>query len=310
MDNSLLAVRGINHIYIVVERTINYLKKLQHDNPEEDDWQNIYLKYHSVPGHSFFYRGQFKYDYRLLPSIMRDNEIVREDFYYHNILIKCPDSFMSKNYLEQIAMMQHHGCNTRLLDVTHNPLVALYFACANFGCRKCNNSEEGAVYFFNLYSDEVSFFDEEKVKLLSVLPILTVSEKQMLYEECISKLRGRSRFNTGRNKSVVEKVIKLLQKELPALKNDIDPLDFLAPVLFEPLRDNGRLLKQDGSFILNGLSLNEDEAEKKNMEMCWKKLKVFNQEKILEELDDLEINESTLFPEIDNVAHYLKSKSI
>ncbi len=292
------------------ERIINYLTKLQHDNPNEDDWQKIYTKYHSVPGHSFFYRGQFNFDYRLLPSIMRDDEIVKEDYYYHNIKIKCPESFMSKNFLEQLAMMQHHGCNTRLLDVTQNPLVALYFACANFGCSKCNIAEEGAVYFFDLYSDEVSFFDEERVKLLSVLPILTVSDKQTLYEECIIKLRERKRFNIGRNKTVVEKVIKLIQTELPAFKNDIDPLDFLTPVLFEPVKDNARLLKQDGSFVINGLSRDADEAEKKNMKLCWKKLKIHNQEIILEELDNLGINESTLFPEIDNVAHYLKNKSL
>ena len=37
-------------------------------------------------------------------------------------------------------------------------------------------------------------------------------------------------------------------------------------------------------------------------------LRIQNQEGILKELDMLGINESTLFPEVDKVASYLKSK--
>ena len=72
-----------------------------------------------------------------------------------------------------------------------------------------------------------------------------------------------------------------------------------------PKLDNPRIIRQSGAFFLFGC----DEKKSKPATLSIPKYKIQikkrRKKKILSELDSLGINESTLFPEIENVAHFL-----
>lgn len=96
------------------------------------------------------FRGQSDCNYKLLPAIGRnrhcaaDTSILNEE---RNLIemakFKMPDIFRNDlTPVELLALLQHYGIPTRLLDITENSLVALYFAC----CSKPD--KDGEVFVF------------------------------------------------------------------------------------------------------------------------------------------------------------------
>ena len=93
----------------------------------------------------FYYRGLSNVDYKLIPSVGRNETLLKNEERIKNVAINGrPDIFDPKmNEIERLALFQHYGIPTRLMDITSNILVALYFAC-----RKGRSGSDGVVYIF------------------------------------------------------------------------------------------------------------------------------------------------------------------
>lgn len=267
---------------------------------------------------SFYFRGHYNENYFLIPSVFRDYNWNKEDYYYHEMLVRCPNSFVSLSHLDKLVLMQHYDCPTRLLDVTTNPLVALYFACKNFGCPKCNKANHGIIFLFPVLASEISYFDSDKALMLSCLPKFSNNEKTDLYSTIINRISNEKNPNRflhikGKPKytpPIVERFYHEITTEMPSFQRDIVPLDLLQPLFVQPKKMNDRIIKQDGAFILSGLSANEEEARLKIDSISSERIcvKESDKESILKELEVLGIHEASLFPEVDKVAAYLKQK--
>lgn len=137
-----------------------------------------------------FYRGQSNSKYKLIPSLSHkidgytseaENYIGFEKKIIERSKLEYPSIFKENNLLDELALMQHYGMPTRMMDVTENPLVALCFACLS------NRDKDGEVFAFisgygiQIYSsyDEKIIYNERK---LAFVRTKVFSERQRIQQ--------------------------------------------------------------------------------------------------------------------------------
>jgi hypothetical protein len=243
-----------------------------------------------------FFRGHSKTIYPLLPSIFRNSGwIENEATMLKELILRCPNDFSDDlTTFECMVKMQHYGLPTRLLDVTSNPLVALYFACSSSD----EGSEDGEVIVFNFDVDKVKYFDSDTVCVVANLS-RRPSHFAMPSHQDIDK------FNKTES-------IKLLLHDVghdkPHFVPKIKPDDLERVVCVKPKLDNARIIRQEGAFLLFGCDGDKTKPAKLPGNSIAARFTINRDEKrkLRDQLEALGINRATMYPEIEQVASYLK----
>jgi hypothetical protein len=259
----------------------------------------IFTKSGKLNSPYYYYRGHSDSSYRLSSTLDRFNE---KEINNEQLLIQqfkkiagnyFPFQSLPKTTFEWLSLMQHYGVPTRLVDLTHSPYIALYFAVNDY-----QNPFDAAVWAIN---------------------------PSILHEASIHKLK-ESKFTLTLDKFYGDHLPEFIQEEY--FCETFMSGKYRVCLILEPEIAEKRLFQQQGAFLVSSCIGNDTEdilgevtldyihLRKEKYEggkdkgfWDWNLLKVVIpqkfKKKIFHQLLDMNINAATLFPDIYGAARYV-----
>ncbi len=252
-------------------------------------------------GKTRFFRGHSDYKmYKAEPSIFRKPYLIEnEESLIQEATIRCPDELPSTlSMFEVLVRLQHYSLPTRLLDLTSNALVALYFACRH------KEKTEGEVLVFDIPNEQVKYYESDTVSVIS-----NIAKRSSNFD--LSKLPpDKNNFNADEE---VGRLLHDIKRDKPAFRPIIEPADLRRVVAVRTRLDNARISKQEGAFLLFGMG--ESKLSPAKIPDDWlvcgnaaRRIIFSNKHTLKRELTSFGVSEQSLFPELDSQAQAIASK--
>lgn len=251
---------------------------------------------------TFFYRGHPSLTYTLKPSIYRDQRwIENEDIMFKELILRCPNEFSSlASTFQTLVKMQHYALPTRLLDLTANPLIALFFATDPADPA----SESGEVLAFKVPTKEIKYYDSDTVSVIA-----NISRRP--YSFTLPSARSnKKQFNALR---VIRYLLHEIKQEKPYFEPGIVRKHLESVVCVKPKLENPRIIRQDGAFFLFGVDGSKGNnalvPDRYIASSGTKRILIIGKEKghIRGQLEALGISKGSVYPEIERVAEFIRS---
>lgn len=241
---------------VYIESVVDYLNVLPHNEEFSDTLlDNLTL-----------FRGQGNKEWNLMPSVMRNREdYLNEELYIKECIRQYPEEFVNMSKVDMLIKMQHYGVPTRLLDLTKNPLIALYFACVS------ETNKDGVVYAI-------------------CGPIARSSDLYVnVITECIFNHKSHGNMYINKEGLKIDDVNLREVNVKEIINGDI-------PIMFEASLTNARIKNQNGYFAIYRGEKDWKEIEYQHKIFIKKEFK----EQIINQLSMIGIDSKYIFPELSN----------
>ena len=246
----------------------------------------------------YFFRGHADaVRFKIEPSIYRNDKLINsEHILFKELVSHNPEEFREcHSAMEHLVKMQHYSLPTRLLDLTLNPLIALYFAVSEL------EHKHGEVVVFKIPKKDIKYYDSDTV---SVLANIAKCDNTFECDDSLSK----EDFNE--KEGHISLLLHQIGFEKPHFQKIIDPKDINRVLCVKVKQNNPRIINQSGAFLLFGV--NKEKGIKGDIESSWLPLKsserllIYNKKSIKKDLELMGITASFVYPEMENYARKLK----
>ena len=198
----------------------------------------------------FYFRGEADCGWELMPSVLRDGYGNSEGEMLVDLMSRRPEEFSDRTTaLSQWVLAQHHGLKTRFLDVTKNPLVALFHACEPPRHDK-PDKVDGRMHVFAVPREMVKPFTSDTISVIANLAKLSRCKQELLLGR-ITDSRSNIKVGVHEYAEARRQLYQMIRQEKPSFDERIDQRDFYRVFVIEPQLSSERIRAQSGAFLVS-----------------------------------------------------------
>lgn len=248
------------------------------------------------------FRGEANATWELMPSVLRGLRPDAENSIISELMAEAPAEFIEdRTMFGRLVRAQHYGLPTRLLDVSLNPLVGLFFACSDEPQRE----RDGKVLVLDFRKANIRYPDSDTISLICNLARLTDEERNELKSKSWNRKLPDKTFQEQES---AERLAQFVRMEKPYFLNKMRSVDFRKYFFVYPSKTNKRVIAQSGAFVAAGLLSYKSTEKAVSFQKSEITIPSSAKQTILTELDILNINSRSMFPEIEYTSRYIKRK--